>query len=161
MFSPVSGAAVGCDFLGTVLVFVDLLRSRKDAERVSAIRDHIIGLEVIQRDTENIPPAPGFRMKETNMDFDKVTEIMREATKDAIAASKKKLLELTDEIEKANRFPLGYLAVAVLALGILLHGVEAWKQDRKTVEGAPVSSAIRSLKAPTLIDISVLVIAGK
>jgi hypothetical protein len=145
MFTLITGAAIGCDFLGTVLVFIDTLKDRKDKARLAAIQTHIVGLEVALRPIEDTEPAPGMKIK--GMSFDEINAIMLAANKDAIALSKKKLLEIGDEIKKGSRFPLGYVALAILALGIVLHGVEGWHQDRdEGVGGKPV--ATQSLTLP-------------
>jgi hypothetical protein len=132
MFTLITGAAMGCDFLGTDLVFIDTLKGRKDTARVAAIQTHIVGLEVALRPIEDTEPAPG--MKSKGMSFDEINAIMLAANKDAMALSKKKLLEISDEIKKGSRFPLGYVALAILALGIVLHGVEGWHQVTKVSE---------------------------
>ena len=100
MITFVAGAALACELLGTALVFLDTKRNRNNAERLDAVADHIRGLE----------------------------SIMRLGTEDAIVNSQQKLLEIKGELNKRERYRLIYTALLVLALGIVLHAVEASRE---------------------------------
>ena len=108
MITFVAGAALACELLGTALVFLDIKRNRSNAERLDAVADHIRGLQ----------------------------STLRLGTDDAIVSSEKKLLEIKDELNKRDRYRLIYTALLVLALGIVLHGVEA-SSEKGNMEHSP------------------------
>jgi len=108
MITFVAGAALACELLGTALVFLDIKRNRSNAERLDAVADHIRGLQ----------------------------STLRLGTEDAIVSSEKKLLEIKDELNKRDRYRLIYTALLVLALGIVLHGVEA-SSEKGDLEHSP------------------------
>jgi len=112
MITFVAGAALACELLGTTLVFLDTKRNRSNAERLDAVADHIRELE----------------------------STLRLGTEDAMVNSDKKLLEIKDELNKRDRYRLIHTALLVLALGIVLHAVEA-SSEKVDVEHSPTINA--------------------
>lgn len=108
MLTYVAGASIACEFLGTALVYLDIKRNRNNGERLDAVADHITGLEIA----------------------------LSAGTEDAIVNGKKKLLGIKDELNKRDRYRLVYTALLVLALGVVLHAVDA-SRETGNVEHAP------------------------
>jgi hypothetical protein len=131
MITFVAGAALACELLATALVFLDTKRNRSNAERLDAVADHIRGLE----------------------------STLRLGTEDAIVNSEKKLLEIKDELNKRDRYRLIYTALLVLALGIVLHAVEASREKRNvehtpTINEAWVVPFMRGFEIPVGISLT-------
>jgi hypothetical protein len=125
MVTLLTGVAVGFDFLGTLLVLIDTVRSRGDLSRLEGVQTYIERLE-ISAPMEKDPITVNLPIKGAGMSFGEAADMINEASKQAIVASKKVKLDLKGEIDKANRFPLIYVAIGSLLLGIVLHGIEAF-----------------------------------
>ena len=49
-----------CDIVGTILVLVDVVLSRRNKAKLGALQEHITNLEVLTHTTKRMPPAqPG------------------------------------------------------------------------------------------------------
>jgi len=121
-------AAFACDILGTILVIADVVISRKNKDRLSAVQNHITNLEVITHKTKQTPPAKPGEMIE-GMDVAEILQIMQGATEEATIKSKEVMLGITKEIERSERIPLTLIASFVLFAGILLHALAEGSSD--------------------------------
>ena len=122
-------ARFACDLLGTALVFIDTLRSRRNDSKVAALENYNESLALIGRDFRNLPPAPGMMLQ--GRPFDEITEIMVQASEEVDAEQRKKILQMKEELDSSEPVPLIYVALVLLFVGIILHGANEYLDTGK------------------------------